>query len=135
MTSPRDRYKYPWRSDNKTFMNLQWRLRRSSLGIEVWRICCERHSLNMNVEKMTGQSTATLHPTPMDTSEQKENGGEVTLSRSTPAFTFAPSIRRRLSKGALDSPYLSRPRMKRRGAVSYDRCDAAAEYIRYLGTH
>lgn len=44
-------------------------------------------------------------------------------------LTFA---RRRHSKN-LDSPYLSRPRMKRRGAISYDKDDAAAEYIRYLG--
>ena len=44
-------------------------------------------------------------------------------------LTFA---RRRHSK-SVDSPYLSRPRMKRRGAISYDRNDAAAEYIRYLG--
>ena len=44
-------------------------------------------------------------------------------------LTFA---RRRHSK-SVDSPYLSRPRMKRRGAISYDKNDAAAEYIRYLG--
>jgi hypothetical protein len=52
-----------------------------------------------------------------------------TSPRPSGGLTFA---RRRHSK-SLDSPYLSRPRMKRRGAVSYDKNDAAAEYIRYLG--
>ena len=52
-----------------------------------------------------------------------------TSPRPASGLTFA---RRRHSK-SLDSPYLSRPRMKRRGAVSYDKNDAAAEYIRYLG--
>ena len=49
--------------------------------------------------------------------------------RPSNGLTFA---RRRHSK-SVESPYLSRPRMKRRGAVSYDSTDAAAEYIRYLG--
>ena len=48
--------------------------------------------------------------------------------RPSNGLTFA---RRRHSK-SVDSPYLSRPRMKRRGAISYDKNDAAAEYIRYL---
>lgn len=52
-----------------------------------------------------------------------------TSPRPPNGLTFA---RRRHSK-TVDSPYLSRPRMKRRGAVSYDKNDAAAEYIRYLG--
>ena len=52
-----------------------------------------------------------------------------TSPRPSSGLTFA---RRRHSQ-SLDSPYLSRPRMKRRGAVSYDKNDAAAEYIRYLG--
>lgn len=32
-----------------------------------------------------------------------------------------------------ESAYRSRPRMKRRGAISFERSDTAAEYIRYLG--
>ena len=63
--------------------------------------------------------------------------GGLEPERSTQAGRAAsprPSTfsRRRYSKSH-DSPYISRPRMKRRGAVSYDRSDAAAEYIRYLG--
>lgn len=49
--------------------------------------------------------------------------------RPSNGLTFS---RRRYSK-SLDSPYLSRPRMKRRGAISFDKNDATAEYIRYLG--
>ena len=37
--------------------------------------------------------------------------------------------------GTSESVYRSRPRMKRRGAISYDRADTAAEYIRYLGEY
>ena len=38
-----------------------------------------------------------------------------------------------ISSGGSESPYRSKPRMLRRGAISYERNDAAAEYIRYLG--
>ena len=41
--------------------------------------------------------------------------------------------RHAISSGSGDSPYSSRPRMKRRGAISYDQRDASAMYIRYLG--
>ena len=43
------------------------------------------------------------------------------------------SRRRHAISNAGDSPYRSRPRMKRRGAISYDKTDACALYIRYLG--
>jgi hypothetical protein len=65
-------------------------------------------------EERRGQA----HPVCRSSSPRPSNG-----------LTFAT---RRHSK-SVDSPYLSRPRMKRRGAISYDKNDAAAEYIRYLG--
>lgn len=43
------------------------------------------------------------------------------------------SRRRHAISNGGESPYNSRPRMKRRGAISYDRSDACALYIRYLG--
>ena len=65
-------------------------------------------------------------------SKQTPSTCRSTSPRPSNGLTFA---RRRHSKTvSVDSPYLSRPRMKRRGAISYDKNDAAAEYIRYLGT-
>ena len=100
----------------------------------------------MNVEKMTGVPSATRPPpaaactAAMETSEgerEREERNEQALPacgttppRPSNGLTFA---RRRHSKGTFESPYLSRPRMKRRGAVSYDKSDSTAEYIRYLG--
>ena len=60
------------------------------------------------------------------------------LDQSVPAYVLgrrrhAISGGYRTSSGA-ESPYGSRPRMKRRGAISYERNDTAAQYIRYLGT-
>lgn len=42
------------------------------------------------------------------------------------------SRRRHAISGSGDSPYRSLPRMKRRGAVSYEKTDASALYIRYI---
>jgi hypothetical protein len=46
------------------------------------------------------------------------------------------ALRRRhaISSSADSPPLVSKPRMKRRGAISYDQTDASAMYIRYLGT-
>lgn len=65
----------------------------------------------------------------LEADKQAPSACRSTSPRPPNGLTFA---RRRHSK-TIDSPYLSRPRMKRRGAVSYDKNDAAAEYIRYLG--
>jgi len=90
----------------------------------------------MNVEKMTGQSTAKLPPAPTESSTREErSGSEATPPWPSPGNPYALSRRRQSKSGPLDSPYLSRPRMKRRGAVSYDRSDTTAEYIRYLGKY
>ena len=43
--------------------------------------------------------------------------------------------RRHAISGGPESAYRSRPRMKRRGAISFEKNDAAAEYIRYLGKY
>ncbi len=45
------------------------------------------------------------------------------------------SRRRHAISSGGDSPYRSRPRMKRRGAISYDDTDACARYIRFLGKY
>ena len=77
--------------------------------------------------------TADLHCGGLEAHERNAQAPSFCRSaspRPSNGLTFA---RRRHSK-SLDSPYLSRPRMKRRGAVSYDKKDAAAEYIRYLGS-
>ena len=41
--------------------------------------------------------------------------------------------RRHAISSGPESAYRSRPRMKRRGAISFEKNDSAAEYIRYLG--
>ena len=76
------------------------------------------------VERMQ-LSTATL-----EISDEQRYTGE----HSVPAPSAHQALclpRRRLN--GFDSPYLSRPRMKRRGAVSYDKNCPTVEYIRYLG--
>lgn len=47
--------------------------------------------------------------------------------------SYVLSRRRHAISSGGESPYNSRPRMKRRGAISYDQTDACALYIRYLG--
>ena len=65
-------------------------------------------------------------------SEEENNMPYLPLDQAVPTYVLG---RRRhgISIGC-ESPYCSRPRMKRRGAVSYETSDTAAEYIRYLGT-
>lgn len=55
------------------------------------------------------------------------------LPLDQPVPTSVLSRRRHAISSGGDSPYRSRPRMKRRGAISYDKTDACALYIRYLG--
>ena len=47
--------------------------------------------------------------------------------------TYILGRRRQAISSGCESPYCSKPRMRRRGAISYETTDAAAEYIRYLG--
>ena len=47
--------------------------------------------------------------------------------------TYVLGKRRQGISSGCESPYCSKPRMRRRGAISYETTDAAAEYIRYLG--
>ena len=47
--------------------------------------------------------------------------------------SYVLSRRRHAISGGPESAYRSRPRMKRRGAISFEKNDSAAEYIRYLG--
>lgn len=47
--------------------------------------------------------------------------------------TYVLGRRRQGISSGCESPYCSKPRMRRRGAISYETNDAAAEYIRYLG--
>ena len=47
--------------------------------------------------------------------------------------SYVLSRRRHAISSGGESPYNPRPRMKRRGAISYDQTDACALYIRYLG--
>ena len=53
------------------------------------------------------------------------------LDQIVPSYVL--SRRRHAISSGGESPYRSRPRMKRRGAISYDQTDACALYIRYLG--
>ena len=54
------------------------------------------------------------------------------LDQAVPNYPLAR--RRHAISGGCESPYRSRPRMRRRGAISYEMGDTAAQYIRYLGT-
>lgn len=113
----------------------------------VYRFYKIFHTMSV-VAEMTPGVTTTAQPTvvscsaALDTSDtrsgvrERDERSQLVPSacrsnspRPSNGLTFS---RRRHSK-SLDSPYISRPRMKRRGAVSYDKNDAAAEYIRYLG--
>lgn len=53
------------------------------------------------------------------------------LDTHVPAYVL--TRRRHAISSGPDSVYQSEPRMKRRGAISYQTEDAAAKYIRYLG--
>ena len=50
------------------------------------------------------------------------------------APSYVIGRRRYTISGGPESAYRSRPRMKRRGAISLEKNDSEAEYIRYLGT-
>ena len=63
--------------------------------------------------------------------EQDEEMPYLPLDQHVPVHVLGR--RRHGISGASESPYRSKPRMWRRGAISYERNDAAAEYIRYLG--
>ena len=69
---------------------------------------------------------------PVEVSGTDENVSSLPLDQPVPAYVLGR--RRHAISGGCESVYRSRPRMKRRGAVSYEKTDAAAEYIRYLGT-
>ena len=63
--------------------------------------------------------------------EQDEKMPYLPLDQHVPVHVLGR--RRHGISSASESPYRSKPRMWRRGAISYERNDAAAEYIRYLG--
>ena len=65
--------------------------------------------------------------------EERRGQAHPVCRSSSPRPSNGLTFARRRHSNSVDSPYLSRPRMKRRGAISYDKNDAAAEYIRYLG--
>ena len=63
--------------------------------------------------------------------EQDEKMPYLPLDQHVPVHVLGR--RRHGISSASESTYRSKPRMWRRGAISYERNDAAAEYIRYLG--
>ena len=73
-----------------------------------------------------------LSPSHYESHEEVDIGmSRLPLDQQVPSYVLGR--RRHAISGGPQSPYLSRPRMKRRGAISYENSDAAAEYIRYLG--
>ena len=89
-------------------------------------------TINMTVQRNTIEPMQ-LSTAPLETTtslDEERNSDDRSGQAPSPRQSLCPS-RRRLN--GFDSPYLSRPRMKRRGAVSYDKNCAAVEYIRYLG--
>lgn len=74
-------------------------------------------------------------PNEVATLSKSEEDSMPYLPLDQPVPTYVLGRRRHaISNGAgADLPYRSKPRMKRRGAVSYQTEDATAQYIRYLG--
>ena len=68
-------------------------------------------------------------------SKQVEEDGMPYLPHDQPIPPFVLGRRRHAISGGPESLYNSRPRMKRRGAISYETNDTAAQYIRYLGAY
>lgn len=86
---------------------------------------------NLKVEVMSGVH---LKASPSHYNSQDLDGiGISYLPPDQQLPNYVLNRRRHAISAGPQSPYLSRPRMKRRGAISYEKSDAAAEYIRYLG--
>ncbi len=76
-------------------------------------------------------TTPIIHPALKDIHILNGDLPRLPLDQHIP--TSVLSRRRHAISSGGDSPYSSKPRMKRRGAISYDNSDACALYIRYLG--
>lgn len=60
----------------------------------------------------------------------------LSLDQAVPSYVLSRrrgAISGQCGGASADSPYCSQPRMMRRGAISFERDDSTAQYIRYLG--
>lgn len=78
----------------------------------------------------TMETSPLFHPALRDMKLLPNDPPRLPLDQSLPSGVL--SRRRHAISGSGDSPYRSVPRMKRRGAVSYEKTDASALYIRYI---
>ena len=76
----------------------------------------------MSVRLVCSQPTIKIEDREMPYLPPEQNVPSYVLGRRRHAISSGP-----------ESAYRSRPRMKRRGAISFEKNDTAAEYIRYLG--
>lgn len=94
----------------------------------------------LELPKAAKATTTTVSSSSRSQENSEPNSSEMpySLSIDQPVPSFVLSRRRgaissQCGGASTDSPYRSQPRMKRRGAISFERDDSTAQYIRYLG--
>ena len=66
--------------------------------------------------------------------ENQMSSSYLPLDRAVPSSVLGHRRHAFSGVNLIDPPFISAPRMMRRGAVSYDETDSTAQYIRFLGT-